>query len=162
MTHLFLEDAYQHGFIILHESLKQSAIATKLVHSYLITHYQAYSNSDTLTLLIGQYCEPLARLMHATKTHCALYITGCNPHSQLQPAEINDTANRQLHSQLFHHSNFIFTGKSLDPEDKWPAEPSFLVLGIDLATSQTIGKQFGQNALVWTDRDAIPRLVLLR
>ena len=46
--------------------------------------------------------------------------------------------------------------------EKWPAEPSFLALGIDLVTAKILGRHFDQNALVWINDDAIPRLVLLR
>lgn len=162
MPNTFLEDTYRHSAVILDESLKQSIIPAKLIQSYIAAHYQAEIDSDILTLHIGQYCEPLSKLMKKSGTQCALYITACNPHNQIQPPEINQTANYQLRNHLLRHSSYIFTGKSLDPAVKWPAEPSFLALGIDLTTSKTLGKQFDQNALVWVDKNVIPRLILLR
>lgn len=148
--------------IILDESLKQSAIPAKLIQCYVAAHYQARIDSDTLTLHIGQHCEPLSKLMKEYGTQCALYITAYNPHSQSQPIETNLIASKQLCNRLSSHSSQVFAGKSLDPSGKWPVEPSFLALGIDLATSKVLGKQFDQNAIVWLDFDAIPRLVLLR
>lgn len=106
MPNTFLEDAYRHGAVILPESLKQSAIAAKLIQSYLTADYQADSNSVTLALHIGQPCEPLSKLMKACGSQCALFITACNPRSQPRPPEINDLANQRLRNQLSCHSNY--------------------------------------------------------
>ncbi|SHL69343.1 Protein of unknown function [Nitrosospira sp. Nsp11] len=56
----------------------------------------------------------------------------------------------------------IIEGEGFDPCGKWPAEKSFLALGLDLKESSALGKEFGQNAIVWAGADAIPRLILLR
>lgn len=56
----------------------------------------------------------------------------------------------------------IIEGEGLDSSGKWPAEKSFLALGLDLETSSALGREFGQNAIVWAGVDAIPRLILLR
>ncbi|WP_304052992.1 DUF3293 domain-containing protein [Nitrosomonas communis] len=156
------QDTYRHSAVILDESLKQSTIPTKLIQNYIAAHYQATIDSNTLTLHIGRHCEPLSKLMKKSGAQCALYITACNPHSQIQLPEINYAANHRLRNHLSRYSNHIFTGTSLDQATKWPAEPSFLALGIDSATSKTLGKQFGQNAIVWVNKDAIPKLILLR
>jgi Protein of unknown function (DUF3293) len=49
-----------------------------------------------------------------------------------------------------------------DPTGKWPPEPSRLVLGIDLDTAGSLGRQFRQNGIVWVSANAVPTLVLLR
>ncbi|MBI0412378.1 MAG: DUF3293 domain-containing protein, partial [Nitrosospira sp.] len=41
-------------------------------------------------------------------------------------------------------------------------EKGFLAVGVDLVTAQRLGDQYGQNAILWADEDAVPRLVLLR
>lgn len=161
MPFTFLKDFYQLGTIILDESLKQSAIPAKLIRCYVTAHYQARIDSGTLTLLIGQHNESLSKLMKENGTQCALYITAYNPHSQPQDREINLTASSQLFVLLSTLSIHIFSGESSDPAGKWPAEPSFLALGIDLVAAKTLGRQFAQNAIVWVDRDVIPRLILL-
>lgn len=51
---------------------------------------------------------------------------------------------------------------NVDPSGKWPPEKSFFVPGLDLNTARSIGQQFNQNAIVWIDSEAIPRLILLR
>lgn len=162
MPNIFFKDFNQCGAIVPDESLKQSAIPAKLIQSYIAAHYQACTDSSTLTLHIGQHCEPLSRLMKAFGMQCALYITAYNPYSQPQHTETNLAANHQLLNRLSYHSNHIFEGKSLDSRGEWPAEPSFLAIGIDLVTSRILGRQFSQNAIVWVDKDATPKLILLR
>jgi hypothetical protein len=49
-----------------------------------------------------------------------------------------------------------------DPSGNWPAEKSFLALGLDLEVSRALGAEFQQNAVLWANADAIPRLILLR
>lgn len=162
MPDSFQEDIFRHGFVILHESLKQTAIPAKLIQCYLATLYQADIDTDKMTLRIGKHCESLSHLLSTKAVQCALYITACNPRSQPRPQQINELANHRLYSYLFRYTDNIFIGRSLDPAEKWPAEPSFLALGIDLGTAKILGRHFDQNALVWINNDAIPRLVLLR
>ncbi|TXH37992.1 MAG: DUF3293 domain-containing protein [Burkholderiaceae bacterium] len=45
--------------------------------------------------------------------------------------------------------------------NQWPGEDSFLVLGINLEAVKTLGRRFGQNAVLWCDATAIPQLILL-
>ena len=63
---------------------------------------------------------------------------------------------------MSRHAYPVIESLNLDPADSWPAEKSFFVPGLDLNTSQSLGQQFDQNAIVWIDSDAIPRLILLR
>ncbi|WP_292974916.1 DUF3293 domain-containing protein [Nitrosomonas sp.] len=100
--------------------------------------------------------------LHKQLIRNAAYITACNPASQMVTPAENQSATIQLHKQLIRYSRFIYPGKSTDPAEQWPAEASFLALGINLATATAIGHKFGQNAILWINTDAIPRLVLLR
>ena len=43
-----------------------------------------------------------------------------------------------------------------------PGEPSYLVFGLKLEAAKTLGRALRQNAIVWSDVDAVPRLILLR
>lgn len=155
-------DLYQRQMIILEKSLTQSALSTQLIQNYLSAFYQTDSHFGKMTLRIGQYCDILSRLMIGAKLTNALFITACNPHSQLQCTQINDLLQIQLHKQLTDYSPWIYPGESIDPRNHWSAESSYLTLGIDLLHSIQIGIQFKQNAIVWCNVDAVPRLILLR
>ena len=155
-------DLYQHQMIILEKSLTQSALPIHLIQNYLDALYQADSCLGKATFRIGQYCDILSRLMIGAKQSSALFITGCNPHSHLQCVQQNDLAQIRLHRELMHYSISIYSGKSSDPQNSWPPESSYLALGIDLLHSIQLGIRFKQNAIVWCNNDAIPRLILLR
>ncbi|WP_151898928.1 DUF3293 domain-containing protein [Nitrosospira lacus] len=163
---------YESGLTIVKHDwsafLIQAEISPALIAAYRATKYRAAlkaeSGSGTVILRIDEYSEPLSRLFTASKLKCAAFITACNPYSVPQSHEKNLMACARLRNKLDRKARpgWIFEGESHDPSGAWPAEKSFLVLGLDLETSRALGKEFGQNAIVWAGADAIPRLILLR
>jgi hypothetical protein len=116
-------------------------------------------------LHIDEYSQPLSRLFTASGYRCAAFITASNPFSVPHGVEENLAACARFRDELLRRScrpEQILDGEGRDPTGAWPGERSFLVLGLDLETSMLLGREFGQNALVWAGEDAIPRLVLLR
>lgn len=158
------EDPYWSQAIWWSESVKPSALPVKLIISYIATCYQAWIEETTalIPLRIGHYCMPLAALLQASGSRSAVYITACNPASRMVSFAENQSATGRLYQQLIRYSSHIYRGESIDPSGEWPAEASFLALGIDPATAKAAGHEFGQNAIVQTAADAIPRLILLR
>ena len=53
-------------------------------------------------------------------------------------------------------------GAGADPTGAWPAEKSFLALGVGEEAARNLGNCFHQDAVVWVGPDAVPRLLLLR
>ncbi len=141
--------------------MSYSAISPDLIASYKDANYQAITEAGSITLHINQYSASLFRLLVKKDYQCAAFITAFNPRSQQQNHQENLASHTQLHAALTQHSNTIFYGVSTDPTKVWLAEKSFLALGVDLRTAKILGQRFGQNAIVWIDADAIPRLILL-
>lgn len=142
--------------------MTRSEISPKLITSYKAAEYQAVVNTDTITLHIDQYSAPLNQILTEFEHQCAAFITASNPLSQQQGPHLNQIRNTQLRNALTQHTHLVFAGVSTDPAKLWPTEKSFLALGINLKTAMLLGRQFDQNAVVWVDTDAIPRLILLR
>jgi hypothetical protein len=160
----------------------QSAISGELVAAYLSTHYRvrlpaptalknvagasfASGRERTFDLCIGQHSAPLSQLFAVSGYRRAAFITASNPFSVPRGVEENLAACARFRDELLRRScrpQQILDGEGLDPAGAWLGERSFLVLGLDLETSTLLGREFGQNALVWAGEDAIPRLVLLR
>ena len=44
----------------------------------------------------------------------------------------------------------------------WPSEQSVLILGVKIKEAKMIGADLHQNAIVWIDTEAKPKLILLR
>lgn len=153
--------------------MPQSEISGDLIAAYRSTEYRIESGAESgcgaITLRIDQHSEPLSRLFAASGHRCGAFITACNPFSVPQTHEENLAACARLQDTLGRRlrgcpvkAGQILEGTGCDPTGTWPAEKSFLALGLDLETSKAVGKEFGQNAVVWAGSDAIPRLVLLR
>lgn len=140
----------------------QSVIAKNLVASYLSANYQIGAGPDSISLKIDQFSDALAKFLNSSGHSCAAIISAYNPHSLQLSNEKNLTAHELLRNFLEHHAYPIIESLNLDPADNWPTEKSFFVPRMDLNTAQTLGQQFDQNAIVWINSDAIPRLILLR
>ncbi|MDN5754014.1 MAG: DUF3293 domain-containing protein [Nitrosospira sp.] len=159
--------------------MPESEISEELVAAYRSTDYRIESSiesgCDAFILHVDLHSEPLARLFAASGHRCAAFITACNPFSLPQSPEANlaacarlrDRLDRQLRRRATQvtqpaQAHQIIEGTGCDPSGVWPAEKSFLALGLDLEVSQAIGREFGQNAIIWCGPDAIPKLFLLR
>ncbi len=142
----------------------QSVIAKNLIASYLCANYQigAGPDSDSISLRIDQYSEALAKFLISSEQSCAAIISAYNPYSLRLSNEENLAAHESLRDFLDRHSYPIIESLNLDLANSWPAEKSFFVSGLDLNNAQTLGQQYDQNAIVWINSDAIPRLILLR
>lgn len=138
-----------------------SDIARDTIQAYLETHYHVHGDAPT-TLKVGSFCQTLSALHAAADVDCSAFITACNPFSkQLDDA---DNARRQagLAHTLRQRGLVILDGIGQHPTDEWPGEPSFLVLGLSLTDARSLGIAHSQNAIVWADADAVPKLILLR
>ena len=70
-------------------------------------------------------------------------------------------AHEALRNSLMHHTYPVIESLNIDPAGVWPTEKSFFTPGIDINIAKSLGQQFRQNAIVWIDRDTIPRLIFL-
>jgi len=53
-------------------------------------------------------------------------------------------------------------GEGKHPSGEWEGEQSLLLLGISLDDAKALGLEWEQNAIVWSDADGIPQLILLK
>lgn len=136
-------------------------IAQSLIASYRDANYQINASPESLTLRIDQYSEPLALFLAASKLRFAAIVSAYNPRSRLSNEEDNSAAHEALRNLLQHHPHAVIEGLHTDPAGTWPVEKSFFIAGMDLDAAKLLGQQFNQNAMVWIDHDAIPRLILL-
>lgn len=45
---------------------------------------------------------------------------------------------------------------------RWEPEESFLILGLEYQQALHLGRHYEQNAIMWAEIDAVPRLILLQ
>ena len=160
--------AWQHGYACM----TRPEISAELVAAYRATEYRVRPAAGSGTgsvcpfvLRVDRYSAPLSQLFSASGHRCAAFITACNPFSLPRSLEANHAACGRLRDALIAyvpHPGQIIEGEGSGPSGGWPGEESFLALGLDLETSQALGRKFEQNAIVWAGPDAVPRLILLR
>ena len=128
---------------------------------YRGTLYRVRAGDAGLELHVDVVSHPLALLMRRHGVSTAAYLTACNPYSVRVSEEVNRTANEAMRAALLEADAFVFDGEAVDPSGRWPGEASFLALGLAFATAREIGVRFRQNAMLFADDDAAPRLVWL-
>lgn len=87
------------------------------------------------------------------------YITSDNPGSQ----QLSETENRRrrisLRGDLRAAGLDFFPAKSIADEGDWPDEHGFWVRDIERCTAEDIARRYGQNAIVFADRNCKAHLV---
>lgn len=139
-----------------------SVIDKKLIASYSQTQYWVSIRCEKIEVFIDHYSERIKSLITQFEASCAAIVTAYNPYSQLKNENENRHANELLRNFLTRNSCRFLESLNIDPTQTWPPEESFFVFDLELHLAQNVGRQFGQNAIVWVDHGAIARLILLR
>ena len=112
-----------------------------------------------LVIRIGERNADLDELLEAEGAATAAYITAANPRGEPATPWKNEIANAALVQSLAGYR--CFEGEGRDPEKRWKPERSALVVGIPRADAETVGRTFGQNAIVFVEKGRAPELVLV-
>ena len=90
----------------------------------------------------------------------AAFLTAASPRSERRSEEENRRLTVALGQVLDAGGYRYLEGEGRDPRGAWPAEPSFLVLGIGRSEAVALARRFEQNALLWCEPGKPPELVL--
>jgi hypothetical protein len=129
--------------------------------AYRQTEYRVFGPAPAI-LRVGVRCAELALLHEAHHTLCSAFITACNPLGVIVADSVNQQRQAALAAQLSHQGLVAIPGLGEHPAHEWPGEPSYLVPGLTRTAAQQLGRDFAQNAIIWSGADAIPELILLR
>jgi hypothetical protein len=139
----------------------KSQLPAGLVEAYAQTEFSVDAQ-PAFTLYIGQCSAQLKQVMAQARVNTCLFITACNPYSQSLTDGDNAQRTKQLESDINQRGLKYLTGVGQHASNEWPGEASFLVLGVSPDIANELGQAYEQNAVVWSDADAIARLWLLR
>lgn len=142
--------------------MPESKITPELIAAYVAAEYRVEESEPPFTMRVARRCDELLQLMARLEQGSALFMTGFNPHGEPQSDAVNAVANALLRDDLRTLTDHVFGGIGVDPQGRWPAEESFLALGLEFEFARALAVKFGQNAILWAEGDAIPRLILLR
>lgn len=132
-----------------------------LTRAYLATTYSAWDGEGRRAdLRIGVRSVLVAEWLSKASAQTALFISGYNPASRLATEIENRRGDAELARRLVDVADVVFAGSGRGDEGAWPAEPSWLAIGVDFAQSGRLAEAFGQRAIVFIGTDAVPRLCL--
>lgn len=140
--------------------MSDSRITPALLAAYRQAEYIVQS-SPSFILRVDVYSARLNELHRQNGVNSSAVITACNPHSEQADAAINALAVQKLRQDLETAGCVMIDCTGHDPQRHWPDEPGYLAIGLDLDKAERLGAGYGQNAILFSDDDAIPRLVVL-
>jgi hypothetical protein len=138
-----------------------SRIDPATLEAYRETEYRVLGTVPAV-LRIGVPCADLAVLHRAYQTTFSAFVTACNPHGQIVSDRLNARQQQALLAEVSRRGLAAIPGIGVHPGGEWRGEASFLVPGLTREAAQELGRLFAQNAVVWSDANAVPELLLLR
>ena len=136
------------------------AASADLIAAFRRTNYCVHTD-PRMTLHIGKSSPQLLDLHRSHKVNSSVFITACNPLSQLMSEDENAKRMGQLCNELTQRSLTFFEGVGQNPSMEWPGEPSYLVLDMSMQAAMALGRKYEQHAIVFSEFDALPQLILL-
>ena len=120
-----------------------------LWRAYEQTHFYVRECTPELCIRIGSHHDQLDQMLREHQCDAWSYVTASNPASELLSDDENRSRNRELEALLKSQDLVFYRGEGVGSDPAWPAEASFLILGIDRDAAMQFDRQFGQNAIVY-------------
>ena len=137
-------------------------IPISLIDAYRATDYRVAFDGDELCLRIGEWSSGLTALLDRFDRGTACFITAENSYSRQASVTENAAKQTSLHADLAALGAIILGGVGVSQDASWPAEASYLAIGLSRSNACDLGRKYEQNAIVWVGENVIPELVLLR
>ena len=134
-------------------------LSPELLAAYQDADYVVFAEPP-IVLKVGIPSPRLDALLEAEGVPCAAFVTAANPRSKPRSKEENARALAGL-DQLVAASGYPWRpAEGREPDGSW-VEPSRLVLGISRDNAETLGRLFGQNAILFIEKGRAPEVVVL-
>jgi len=131
-----------------------------IVAAYRLAHYAVLARPE-LVLRIGEPSARLDALLDERGASEAAFLTAYNPQSEARGAAQNEKAAAELERALDDAKYSRLAAEGRDPRGGGPAERGVLALGLPREAAASLGRRFGQNAIVHAARGSAPELVLI-
>ena len=125
----------------------------RLLRAYRQTRYSA----GGVVVLVGRRVPDA--LFAQVGAREAVFVTAWNPRSHpTAPAE-NAAAATALAAEIATRGLRALPHRGVGDDPVWPAEEGWFILDLDEAAARALAEAHGQNAIVWIEPGAAPRLV---
>ncbi len=140
-----------------------STISPDLLAIYQNSDYRVLGEGEEAFVMhIGQPCKPLYNLLQRTRVTSSCFVSAYNPRSEPRTDEENVQAQASLIRDVRQMGLQYLDGVGEDPGGDCAGEPCLLVMGISREKAIMLGNRYGQNAMLWSEADGVPQLLLLR
>jgi hypothetical protein len=136
------------------------ALSPELLAAYNKTDYAVFGAPE-LVLHVGEASPELDALLASEGAATAAYVTAANPRGRVLSEIENHVACAALCDAQIRAGYACYPGEGRDPQGKWTAEPSVLVVGIARGDALALGRALEQNAIVFVERGLPPELLVL-
>jgi hypothetical protein len=137
-----------------------TSIRAELLASYAATDYTIQQPEVPFVVHIGEYSSALAQLQTAYGVDSSAMITAWNPYSQQHSDAENAAANAALFADLRAKNLRWLAAHGADPGGTCAPEPGAWIAGISYDEAFILSRKYQQNAFVFADASAVPRLGL--
>ena len=130
-----------------------------LTDAYLRTTYRVLTAEESVDIRIGAVNPALERLLHSHGAGTWAFVTASNPRSRQTAEEDNAQRNDALKRSLSKAGWQYLEAVGIPDRRDWRAEHSVLILGIGRDEAMSLGRRWGQNAIVFGVAGTPPELV---
>ena len=127
-------------------------ITEDLARAYFLTNFRVFTPTGSFTVHVRRESTELAVLHASHNARSSAFLTAYSPFSQPTDAETDRINQNSLQTEVEGRWEYLL-GEGVDPTGEWPAEPSLLILGIDLDEALVLGQKFDQLALLFATGD---------
>jgi hypothetical protein len=135
-------------------------LAPDLRRAYESAVYAIFA-SPGVEFRIGKTSDVLDAMMAVNHVRSAAFVSSSTARGAASPENERRLADFLLRAQTAGMAYRIYQGEGRDPEGKWRAEPSVLIMGIPRGEAEALGRKLEQNAIVWIEKGKAPELVVL-
>ena len=132
---------------------------SELQNAYLATSFFADTPNGRVCIRIGRTNGEVDRLLDQRGLDRWCFITAYNPASQASPESENRARQTELEREVRDRGLEFFSGEGKGDDGNWPPEPSILIIGIGRVDAESLGRRYGQNAIVCGVRGQAAELV---
>mgnify|MGYP005621119615 FL=1 len=136
-------------------------ISQDLLDAYQSANYHVYADPPFI-LKIGILSKELRKILSDLNVNFAAFITAFNPYSQELQLRENTLRNNTLEGKIQSLDLYYLKGDGRCQNNSGVGEESFLIFGLSKKQSINLGKESQQNAIVVSDKNAIPSILLLK
>src|SRR5262245_62023079 len=139
-----------------------TAIGSDLLAAYQRTDYVIFEDDDETVVHIGRLDSAIDTLLRRHGAERGTIITAWNPESVILSDAENAARETDLWTWIGEQRLFALAAEGRDPTGAWQPEQSCLIFDIAPDVVATLGRRYGQNAIVHLRLGVAPELELLR